>query len=85
MQHECQYKDDMKNLQYFQGKVLTSLDNIEKQIIENKKLGQEERKDLWEAISDLRNDIKNLYWRVGIISGGVALVISIIAKIINKE
>lgn len=82
--HLCQYKDDMKNLQQFQGRVLSSLQNIEDQIKENKDIGRVERKDLWEAISDLRKDIKNLYWRIGFIAGGVALVVSIILGLIKN-
>lgn len=82
--HLCQYKDDMKNLQQFQGKVLTALDNIERQIKENKDFGQGESKNLWEAVNGLREDIKKLYWRIGFISGGIALVVSIVLGIIKN-
>lgn len=82
--YPCKQEEDLKENCSFQGKVLAKLEAIEKSIAEMKINGKDEVKDVWGAINSLRDDIKSLYWKVGFISGGAALVVSIVVHLIKR-
>lgn len=89
---DCKAADDLKELNMFQGKVLACLESINTSIREMKNNSRDDGKDVWDAINGLRedikhvnNDIKNLYWRVGFIAGGSALVISIVVNVVRRS
>lgn len=81
---QCRQQEDFKQMLLFQGKVAESLKNIEADIKEMKKNDKDDGKELWEAINKIRDDIKSLYWKVGFISGGTALLISLAVKYIAQ-
>jgi len=87
---DCKAQDELKDLMKFQGKVLACLESINSSIKDMKDNSRNDGKDVWDAINGLRedikhvnNDIKNLYWRVGFIAGGSALVISIVVNFVR--
>lgn len=91
--YDCKAADDLKELNRFQGKVLVSLENIASSIREMKDDRKIDSGELWQAVSDLRKDLKTmndklqsdmkmLYWRIGYIAGGSALVISIVTNLV---
>jgi hypothetical protein len=55
------------------GAVLAKLDSIEKSI-----------SALWNEMQIKSSDIKTLYFRIGIISGGTSLIVSLIVSFITK-
>jgi len=81
---QCKQNEDFKQLLLFQGKVAASLKNIEKDIKEMKDNDKADDKELWDAINRIRDDIKSLYWKVGFISGGSALLISIAVRMFDR-
>lgn len=81
--YQCKQETDFKQMLLFQGKVLESLKNIEKDLSELKLTGNSETKDIWNAINSIRDDIKSLYWKIGFISGGASLIISVAIRMVN--
>jgi hypothetical protein len=57
----------------FTGSVLATLKNLEGSV-----------KDIWDAVNDGRKDVKDLYFKVGLISGGTSLIVSLIVSFIVK-
>ena len=55
----------------YRGKVMAKLDSIESSI-----------SALWAEMIVNRGDIKSLYFRIGLISGGTSLVVSLIVSIV---
>jgi len=58
----------------YKSEVLTKLSNIESNL-----------SALWEEMRDNRKDVKSIYFKMGIISGGTALVISAAVSLITKS
>ena len=58
----------------FRGQVMSKLENIEKSI-----------SALWAEQIVNRGDIKSLYFRIGLISGGTSLVVSLIVSLVTKN
>jgi hypothetical protein len=72
---ECElYKDCQKERlerSRFEGIVTTKLDTIDTGV-----------KSVWKAIEIGREDIKKLYFKVGLISGGTSLIVSLVVSLI---
>jgi len=77
----------------FKAKVLEKLSNIERSIEEIKADGKGDIDNIWGAIGSIRDDIKkikddmfvdikNLYWRIGLLSGGVSLTTSLVVSVV---
>lgn len=93
---DCKAQDDLKELSKFQGKVLACLESINASIREMKDNNRVDGKEIWDAVNGVREDIKKindrmaedmkaLYWRVGYIAGGSALLISIVINLIASK
>lgn len=93
---DCKAQDDLKELSKFQGKVLACLESINSSIREMKDNNRIDGKEIWDAVNGVREDIrkindrmaedmKALYWRVGYIAGGSALLISIVINLIASK
>lgn len=72
----CKSADELKTMMRFQGQVLACLESIKTNIQEMK----DERRALWVEIKDVKKDVQSLYWKVGFIAGGAALVISLVVS-----
>lgn len=57
----------------YRGKVMTRLDSIEKSV-----------SAIWAEMIVNRGDIKSLYFRIGLISGGTSLIVSLVVSLIIK-
>lgn len=55
------------------GKVMTKLDNIEKSV-----------SALWDEMVVNRQHINRLYFRIGLISGGTSLIVSLVVSLVLK-
>lgn len=62
----------------FEGRVLAELANIKDTI-------EKGFKSLWAEMGVNRGDIKQLYFRVGLIAGGTSLVVSLIVSIVMRS
>jgi hypothetical protein len=81
---KCEFYNDCKNdktrvdherveLATFKGIVETKLTSIEKGV-----------GDIWTAVNKGRDDIRDLYFKVGLISGGTSLIVSLIVSFVIK-
>lgn len=82
--YDCQKEDEIKAQKDFREKALAKLSAIEALMKERKENSTQDEKDLWEAIKELRNDIKALYWKVGMVSGGTSLIVSLVIWLVTK-
>jgi hypothetical protein len=70
------YKERLAHAE-FTGKVLTTLTALERSV-----------GDIWGAIQNERQsvnkDVKDLYFKIGLVSGGTSLVVSLVVSLIIK-
>lgn len=89
--YECRQQDFIDAQLAFQSEALTKLATIEALMQERKERTSDTDKALWEAIKELRGDIKDLrvdvkalYWRMGAVAGTVSLIISAALTLAGK-
>jgi len=72
-------KDRDLNIE-FKATVLTKLENIEKSIEGLKSDGTKEQESVWNAIDRLRDDVKYIYLKMGLVSGAISLIVALIVS-----
>jgi len=84
----CEYvstcREDRELNIKFKATVLTKLESIEASIKDLKDFGLREQDSVWKAIDDLRNDIKYIYLKMGLVSGLISLVVAIVVSYIGR-
>ena len=63
---------------YMRGNLDAKLSNLQTGIDDIKSKFSE----VWTAIDISRNDIKSIYWKVGLLAGAISIVMSLISKLI---
>lgn len=78
MSPECEFypkcQEERTENSEFKGYVKATLEDIDTGV-----------KNIWTAIDVSRNDIKSLYFKVGLISGGTSLIVSLVVSFIFKK
>ena len=81
--YECRQVEKFEKIATERGESLACLRSIDASLKEIKVDGRKDNDELWSAVNALRKDIQALYWRVGFIAGGSALVISIVVNFVR--
>lgn len=79
-----QCKRDRVESAKFEGTVLNELKNIKQAVEKGFEEVSKKFESVWAEMNINRSDIKALYFRVGLISGGTSLIVSLVVSLVVK-
>lgn len=94
-QYECRQAEKFEKIAAERGMSLACLQSIDTTLKEIKDNGRRDRDEIWDAINGMRsdiksvnermqNDIKSIYWRIGLVSGSLSIITSLLMNVAVK-